>query len=82
VKKLRTMPADSVYFTQESLALMQRNRSDPLVPQALSVSVKMARYTCQDKTVGDWSRKGLQALHANYPRTSWAAGTLYWYGGR
>ena len=82
VKKLRTMPADSVYFTQESLALMQRNRSDPLVPQALSVSVKMARYTCQDKTVGDWSRKGLKALHANYPRTSWAAGTLYWYGGR
>lgn len=82
VEKLRAMPPDSVYFTQESLALMQRSRNDPLVPQALSVAVKMARYTCQDKTVGDWSRKGLQALHANYPESGWAASTPYWYGGR
>lgn len=82
VARLRAVPQDSVYFTQESLALMQRDRADPLVPQALSVAVKMARYTCQDKAVGDWSRKGLQALHANYPTSSWAAGTPYWYGGR
>jgi len=82
VEKLRAMPPDSVYFTQESLALMQRDRADPLVPQALSVAVKMARYTCQDKAVGDWSRKGLQALHANYPKSGWAASTQYWYGGR
>jgi len=82
VAKLRTIPQDSIYFTQESLALMQRNRADPLVPQALSVAVKMARYTCQDKAVGDWSRKGLQALHANYPNSTWAANTPYWFGGR
>ncbi|SFP82476.1 hypothetical protein SAMN03159339_4167 [Variovorax sp. 770b2] len=82
VAKLRTVPQDSVYFTQESLALMQRDRADPLVPQALSVAVKMARYTCQDKTVGDWSRKGLQALHANYPNSTWTANTPYWFGGR
>lgn len=82
VEKLRAIPPDSVYFTQESLALMQRDRADPLVPQALSVAVKMARYTCQDKMVGDWSRKGLQALHANYPKSGWAASTQYWYGGR
>jgi TolA-binding protein len=42
----------------------------------------MARYTCQDKTVGDWSRKGLQALHANYPNSNWTANTPYWFGGR
>lgn len=82
VARLRAVPPDSVYFTQESLALMQRDKADALVPQALSVAVKMARYTCQDKTVGDWSRKGLQALHANYPKSTWAASTLYWYGGR
>jgi len=82
VEKLRAIPQDSVHFTQESLALMQRDRADPLVPQALSVAVKMARYTCQDKVVGDWSRKGLQALHANYPKSTWAASTPYWYGGR
>ncbi|MGJ7502134.1 hypothetical protein ACSFBF_17385 [Variovorax sp. ZT5P49] len=82
VAKLRAIPQDSIYFTQESLALMQRNRADPLVPQALSVAVKMARYSCQDKTVGDWSRKGLQTLHANYPNSTWAASTQYWYGGR
>jgi hypothetical protein len=82
IAKLRTVPQDSVYFTQESLALMQRDRADPLVPQALSVAVKMARYTCQDKTVGDWSRKGLQALHANYPNSNWTANTPYWFGGR
>jgi len=82
VGKLRAIPQDSIYFTQESLALMQRNRADPLVPQALSVAVKMARYTCPDKAVGDWSRKGLQTLHANYPNSTWAASTQYWYGGR
>jgi hypothetical protein len=82
VAKLRAIPQDSIYFTQESLALMQRNRADPLVPQALSVAVKMARYTCPDKTVGDWSRKGLQTLHASYPNSTWAASTQYWYGGR
>jgi hypothetical protein len=82
VAKLRDIPQDSIYFTQESLALMQRNRADPLVPQALSVAVKMARYACPDKTVGDWSRKGLQALHASYPNSTWAASTQYWYGGR
>ncbi len=82
VEKLRGIPQDSVYFTQESLALMARKRTDPLVPQALSVAVKMARYTCQDKVVGDWSRKGLQALHTNYPDSTWAANTNYWYGGR
>ncbi len=82
VDKLRAIAQDSVYFTQESLALMQRTPADPLVPQALSVAVKMARYTCPDKGVGDWSRKGLQALHANYPQSTWAASTPYWYGGR
>ncbi|SEJ99002.1 MULTISPECIES: hypothetical protein [unclassified Variovorax] len=82
VARLRSVPQDSVYFTQESLALMQRDKADALVPQALSVAVKMARYTCPDKTVGDWSRKGLQALHANYPKSTWAASTPYWYGGR
>jgi hypothetical protein len=61
---------------------MQRDKADPLVPQALSLAVKMARYTCPDKTVGDWSRKGLQVLHANYPKSTWAANTPYWYGGR
>ncbi|MET3476004.1 hypothetical protein [Variovorax atrisoli] len=82
VEKLRTVPQDSIYFTQESLALMQRARTDPLVPQALSVAVKMARYTCQDKAAGDWSRKGLQALRMNYPNSPWTAATPYWYGGR
>lgn len=82
VAKLRAVPPDSIYFTQESLALMQRDKADALVPQALSVAVKMARYTCQDKAVGDWSRKGLQALHANYPRSTWSASTPYWFGGR
>ncbi|WP_157773682.1 hypothetical protein [Variovorax atrisoli] len=82
VEKLRTVPQDSIYFTQESLALMQRARMDPLVPQALSVAVKMARYTCQDKAAGDWSRKGLQALRTNYPNSPWTAATPYWYGGR
>ena len=82
VEKLRTVPQDSIYFTQESLALMQRARTDPLVPQALSVAVKMARYTCQDKAAGDWSRKGLQALRTNYPNSPWTAATPYWYGGR
>lgn len=82
VEKLRAIPPDSVYFTQESLALMQRDRADPLVPQALSVAVKMARYACQDKSVGDWSRKGLQTLRASYPNSPWTAGTQYWYGGR
>jgi hypothetical protein len=82
VAKLRAIPQDSIYFTQESLALMQRNRADPLVPQALSVAVKMARYACPDKAVGDWSRKGLQTLHAKYPDSTWAASTQYWYGGR
>lgn len=82
VEKLRAIPQDSIYFTQESLALMQRDRADPLVPQALSVAVKMARYTCQDKAAGDWSRKGLQALRTNYPKSPWTASTPYWYGGR
>ncbi|WP_445286670.1 hypothetical protein [Variovorax atrisoli] len=82
VEKLRTVPQDSIYFTQESLALMQRARTDPLVPQALSVAVKIARYTCQDKAAGDWSRKGLQALRTNYPNSPWTASTPYWYGGR
>ena len=76
------MPQASIYFTQESLALMQRARTDPLVPQALSVAVKMARYTCQDKAAGDWSRKGLQALRTNYPNSPWTAATPYWYSGR
>lgn len=82
VAKLGQLPPDSIYFTQQSLALMARDRADPLVPQALSISVKMARYTCASKAVGEWSRKGLQTLRASYANSSWAAGTQYWFSGR
>lgn len=83
IERLRRVPPDSIYFTQAAMALMKEAPQDPLVPEALSVAVRLARYTCQtDKAVGDWSRKGLQALHKNYPRSPWATATRYWYGPR
>jgi len=79
IDRLRQVPIDSIYFTQSAMALMHDAPRDPLVPQALSVAVRMARFTCSDKSVGEWSRKGLQALHKNYPRSTWSAATRYWY---
>lgn len=82
LKRLREVPIDTVYFTQAALALMERERRDPLVPQALSTAIKMSRYTCNSKEVGKWSQKGLQVLQREYPNSVWAKTTRYWYDGR
>lgn len=79
-QRLLQVPQDSIWMTQAALALMERAPRDPLVPQALSVAVRLARYSCMGQGSGAWSRRGLQALHKHYPGSPWAARTRYWYG--
>jgi len=75
----RVLP-DSIYFTKAAIATMKETPQDPVVPDALSVAVRMARFTCHtDKTAGQWSRKGYEALEKNYPGSPWAEATPFWY---
>jgi hypothetical protein len=77
LRTLSAIPPEWLYFSRSAQALMQTDKSDPLVPAVLSTSVKISRFGYHG-TEGT-SRAIWKILHDHYGRTAWARATPYWY---
>jgi hypothetical protein len=63
------------------LAWAKRTPNDPRVPEALHLAVRSTRYGCTDTKTTQFSKQAFRVLHKQYPQSSWAQQTRYWYSG-
>jgi hypothetical protein len=76
------LPSDSVWLSQQALALRGAHPQDPLVPEALAMAVHLSRYACASDEVARSARQAHALLQRAYGRTAAAKGAPYWYSGR
>jgi hypothetical protein len=67
------------YIAQQVIQWANRTPADPRIPEALHLAVQTTRYGCTDEQTGRWSKSAFDLLHRNYPNTSWAKKTKYWF---
>jgi hypothetical protein len=79
VQKLRALDTAPNYLVAQVLAWAKRTPDDPRVPEALHLAVRSTRYGCTDTKTTQFSKQAFQVLHKQYPQSSWAQQTKYWY---
>jgi hypothetical protein len=67
------------YLARQVVQWGTANPDDPHVPEALHLAVKTTRYGCTNKDTGRWSKAAFDLLHKQYPRSTWAKQTPYWF---
>jgi hypothetical protein len=67
------------YLTTETVRYVKTNTSDPRAAEALALAVRATHLSTTDEQTGALSRQAFDLLHANYPNTSFARNTKYWY---
>jgi len=67
------------YFCRLAIAWAEKNPADPRAPEALHLAVRSTRYGCTDDQTGRWSKAAYDLLHKQYPNTTWAKATKYWF---
>jgi hypothetical protein len=65
------------YLTSEVLTYAAQHSENPLVPQALHLSVRATRYGCSNPETTHLSEKAFQLLHKQYPDNEWTKKTKY-----
>lgn len=81
VAKLVSLGTAPNYLAQEAAAWAQRTPNDPRVAEALHLAVKSTRYGCTDENTGKYSKAAFDVLHKQYPNSTWAKQTPYWFKG-
>ncbi len=89
VAQLQKLPNSATVIGQRVLAYAKDHPSDPLVPEALALTVRATHYACQ---VYDYNSPGgpkseytptskaaFELLHRNYPKSPWTGKTPYYY---
>ncbi|HSK63828.1 MAG TPA: hypothetical protein VK893_08310 [Pyrinomonadaceae bacterium] len=76
LKALGTAPN---YIARQVIEWANRRPNDPRVPEALHLAVRTTRYGCTDKETARWSKAAFDVLHRNFPNSSWAKKTPYWF---
>jgi tetratricopeptide (TPR) repeat protein len=79
VQKLHTLDTAPNYLVAQVLAWAKRTPNDPRVPEALHLAIRSTRYGCTDTKTTQFSKQAFQVLHKQYPQSSWAQQTKYWY---
>ena len=77
VKKVEAQGPAPGYFARVVSAWAQTHRDDPRAPEALHLSVRAARSSCEGSNPK--SKEAFQTLHRLYPKSEWAKKTPYWY---
>ncbi|HKX28813.1 MAG TPA: hypothetical protein VJ302_14040, partial [Blastocatellia bacterium] len=58
----------------------KRSPADPRVPEALHRAVTATRLGCRNKQTRRYSKLAFDTLHKQYPNSSWAKQTKYYFG--
>jgi len=67
------------YIARQVIEWVNANPKDPRAAEALHLGVTATRYGCTDTQTGRWSKAAFDLLHRNYPNTTWAKKTRYWF---
>ncbi|HWZ96631.1 MAG TPA: hypothetical protein VN025_02630 [Candidatus Dormibacteraeota bacterium] len=67
------------FYARVTIEFAQKHPDDPRVPESLSRAVKNTDRNCNNPRTSALSKKAFTLLHNNYPNTSWAKNTKYWY---
>jgi len=67
------------YLTSEVLTYAEHHPQDPLVPQALHLTVRSTRFGCTNIETTKLSKAAFDFLHEHYPESEWTAKTRYYY---
>ena len=78
-KTLKGLGAAPNYISQQVIQWANKSPADQRVPEALHLAVTTTRYGCTDDQTGRWSKAAFDLLHRQYPNTSWAKKTKYWF---
>jgi hypothetical protein len=85
---LQQFPDSVIVIGQRVLDYAKSHPDDPLVPEALALTVRAGHYACQPyNTTGDpdkseytpISKQAFEFLHRRYPKSPWALKTRYYY---
>ncbi len=77
--KLAALGTAPNYLAQQAVARGEKSPEDPLVPQALYLSVRATRFGCADKETSAFSKAAFDFLHQHYPKSEWTEKTKYYY---
>ena len=87
-QQLQQFPDSVIVIGQRVLDYAKSSPDDPLVPEALALTVRAGHYACQPyNTTGDpdkseytpISKQAFELLHRRYPKSPWALKTRYYY---
>jgi TolA-binding protein len=78
--QLEQADSQANYYTKVVLDYAKKHPDDARVPEALSRAVKNTRMNCNNQRTGDLSQEAFNLLHKQYPDTTWAKNTKYWFG--
>lgn len=76
---LKALGAGPDYLCRQAIQWVTKNPTDPRAPETLHLAVNSTRYGCTDKATGRWSKGAYDLLHRNYPNSTWAKKTKYWF---
>lgn len=78
-KKLSDSGTGPDYLAMKTLDWAKEAADDPRIPEALHLAVRSTRYGCTDKGTTAWSKRAFELLHSQYPKSTWAKQTPYWF---
>jgi hypothetical protein len=88
-KRLQQMPDSDELIGQRVIDYAKQHPDDPLVPEALALTVRASHYSCETSQPSQGvsptseyasvSKVAFQLLHQRYPKSPWTAKTPYYY---
>jgi hypothetical protein len=84
-QRLQQFPDSVIVIGRRVLDYAKDHPDDPLVPEALSLTVRAGHYACQPYAGSDKSeytpisKQAFEFLHRRYPKSPWALKTRYYY---
>ena len=78
-KRLLALDTAPNYLCMQVVNWANEKGDDPRVPEALYLAVRATRYGCTNDSTGKFSKQAFDLLHKNYPKSTWAEKTKYWY---
>lgn len=79
-RKLDALEIGPNDLCQRAVEWAKRSPTDPRVPEALALAVKATRFGCRDKQTRQRSKLAFDTLHKQYPNSTWAKQTKYYFG--
>jgi hypothetical protein len=84
-QRLQQFPDSAAVIGQRVIDYAQNHPDDPLLPEALALTVRAGHYACQPYAASDKSeytpvsKQAFGLLHRRFPKSPWALKTRYYY---